>query len=406
MSSSISPMSSVVRTDRLRRLIAITFVESVVTVLLERGLYFYTDKHLDFSGVENLGIALVFGVFYCAMAMASGHACRRFGEKKLLRATIWMQILAMGVLLVHTNGYTITGVMVIWGILTGLKWPIVESYISAGRDPRAVARSVGQFNISWSAAVPIALVLVWPILKYWPADWPSGIFLLAAVLSVVSLIWIRPLEERPVHLSDDDPQRPSGDTLAWHRALMVSSRWTMFASYTLLFILAPLMPQIFSKLGYAIGISAALSSLMDVVRVVTFVILERWSGWHDRWWPAPLVVVGVPIGFLLVLYGNNLWMVLIGEVIFGLASGMTYYMALYYAMVVKNASVDASGQHEGLIGAGFAIGPATGLAAYGVASMAGMGTPSIAMMSIAVSPVLMVCAVGGLIPLLAWRKMK
>ena len=44
---------------------------------------------------------------------------------------------------------------------------------------------------------------------------------------------------------------------------------------------------------------------------------------------------------------------------------------LWLALVVKNASVDAGGVHEGLIGAGFAIGPTMGLIGHAPASPAG-----------------------------------
>ena len=72
-------------------------------------------------------------------------------------------------------------------------------------------------------------------------------------------------------------------------------------------------------------------------------------------------MVCLPAGFVLVLVGGNLPLVLVGEALFGWALGVIYYAALYYAMVVKNASVEAGGGHEMLIGSGFVLGPAAGL---------------------------------------------
>ena len=40
---------------------------------------------------------------------------------------------------------------------------------------------------------------------------------------------------------------------------------------------------------------------------------------------------------------------------------MTYYAALYYAMSVGRAKVDAGGTHEALIGGGYMFGPLVGL---------------------------------------------
>jgi hypothetical protein len=47
--------------------------------------------------------------------------------------------------------------------------------------------------------------------------------------------------------------------------------------------------------------------------------------------------------------------------------GLAYYAALYYALVLENAAVNAGGAHEGLIGLGFATGPAAGLIGEGLA---------------------------------------
>jgi len=86
----------------------------------------------------------------------------------------------------------------------------------------------------------------------------------------------------------------------------------------------------------------------------------------------------LPAGFFLVLLGPGLLQavtgspasellppslaaILGGSVLMGLAAGASYYASLYYAMVVENASVDAGGTHEGIIGLAFAAGPAVGL---------------------------------------------
>jgi hypothetical protein len=91
-------------------------------------------------------------------------------------------------------------------------------------------------------------------------------------------------------------------------------------------------------------------------------------------------MVMLPAGFLLVLAGpalpdalaaGRLPAVLVGELLFGWTAGEVYFAALYYAMVVKNASVAAGGGHESLIGLGFALGPAAGLAGVALESLLG-----------------------------------
>jgi hypothetical protein len=64
--------------------------------------------------------------------------------------------------------------------------------------------------------------------------------------------------------------------------------------------------------------------------------------------------------------------VLAGLVCLGVGLGVVYYAALYYAMAVGHAQVDAGGTHEALIGAGYTVGPAAGLAGSAIAGAVGI----------------------------------
>ena len=80
------------------------------------------------------------------------------------------------------------------------------------------------------------------------------------------------------------------------------------------------------------------------------------------------------VGFALVVTGPSLAVVLAGFGILGTGFGVIYYAALYYAMVVGRAEVEAGGTHEGLIGAGYTVGPLAGLAGVAIAGGAGVGS--------------------------------
>ncbi|MEC9158605.1 MAG: hypothetical protein VYB77_10820, partial [Planctomycetota bacterium] len=67
------------------------------------------------------------------------------------------------------------------------------------------------------------------------------------------------------------------------------------------------------------------------------------------------------VGFGLIAIGPNLASVLAGLALVGAGQGMIYYSAIYYALSVGHAEVDAAGTHESLIGLGYAAGPAVGL---------------------------------------------
>jgi len=383
----------------LGRLLVITFIESLATTLIERGVYFYSHDRLDFTDGENLGLALGFGAAYALGAMASHGLARRMSEKGLLLASLVAQIAAHTTLFFSAGPILLVVMNAVLGCLNGLKWPIIESYVSAGRTPAAQAGAIGRFNLSWAPAVVVALLTSGSLIKWWS---PS-LFALAGILNLVSLVLSWPLERRPVHLALDHPERPAPAAMARYRSLLAASRWLMLGSYSLMWVLAALLPRIYTDLGVSVELATPLSALLDASRTAAFLGLGLWLGWHYRRWTQVIVIFGLPAGFFLTLFGPNvaaaipggaglgLATVLVGEVVFGLVAGMTYYAALYYAMIVKNAAVEAGGAHEGLIGAGFAIGPLAGLAGGWVAPLVGGPVTG---MALGVAPLIIVCSFG------------
>jgi hypothetical protein len=108
---------------------------------------------------------------------------------------------------------------------------------------------------------------------------------------------------------------------------------------------------------------------------------------------------------LLILLGNSLPLVILGEIIFGVAAGFSYTAALYYALVADNASVDAGGAHESLIGIGIALGPLSGLAGqllvgqplpFGAEAAGSAGLQPFAALALTSLPVIGVCVLGAL----------
>ncbi len=159
------------------------------------------------------------------------------------------------------------------------------------------------------------------------------------------------------------------------------------------------MPSLLARHGLEVGHSTLAAALLDVMRLCAFAVLGLNTSWQGRSLPLAITGVALPLGFFMVLVGPNLGSVLFGEVLFGAAAGVAYYASLYYALLVKNASVDAGGAHEGLIGLGFALGPLAGLAGQAL-TFGGGGSRT---MLATIAPVAALCAVGAFRPLWALR---
>ena len=378
-----------------RRLIAVSFLESFATICVERVGYFFTDGDLHFTPNENLLLAFGFGSLYMAGAILCNRASRIVGEKRLLVAMLVFQALANVLLMcMGKTPWVFVVTMIMLGCSYGLKWPVIESFVAAGHTPASSAKAVGQFNISWAAAVPLSLLVTGPLLKYcWPV-----LFVLPIIASVANIWLLLPLAQRPVHLPPDHPSQPSAPQLARYKALLVSARFQMLCSYCLLWILAALLPNKLGDVGLPQWTRPGFSGLLDLVRLSGFIVLSRFTWWHNRVVPLIITLVVVPPAFALVLLPSSVGAILAGELACGLAAGLTYYAALYYAMVVKNAAVDAGGAHEGLIGLGFAVGPLAALAGSWLSIHVELNQWQ-GVFAGAV-PVILLCSLAGLWPLL------
>ncbi len=348
-----------VHPGRAPRLLLVSFLESFGTVLLERGIYFFTADRLRYSEPQNLTLALCFGVAYVVGALASHRLTTRWKERSVLLGCLSGLLVLHVLLSLDTHSRSVPFVFPLIGLLQGLKWPPIESFVSAGRSPAELVRLLGQFNVAWAFAVPAALVVAGPIIA---SGRPEAFFECAALLNAVAIGLCLPLPQNPAHFEDDHPARPDARSLAGASRLLVSARWSMLSSYTLLFLLAPLMPETLRRLELEVTTATAWVALLDVARVVSFGAAGWYTGWRDRSALLVASAVTLPLAFALVLGASSLPLLALGEVAFGLASGFCYSASLYYALLVKNASVDAGGAHEGLIGVGFALGPLAGLA--------------------------------------------
>jgi MFS family permease len=372
----------------------LVFAESVAGTLLQRGLYFYTHEHLGFTEHHNLWVAFGFGVTYTGGAAVSHALSKRYSERAVLVGCMGALLGIHALLALFPAAWVLVTGVLVSAAVQGAKWPVVESYVSAGRPPRELLALLGRYNVTWATAGFVAIGVTGAIVGN---GTPSLFFWLPAALNVVAIACAWRLPRHPPHLAHGHPSRPAERELVELRSLLGSARWSMMASYSLLYVLAPLMPSVLAKLALPLELATPVNSLLDATRVLAFGALGALGGWHGRRAPLWLTTAALPAGFALILLGGSLPLLLVGEVLFGVAAGFAYTSSLYYALVAENASVDAGGAHEALIGMGIAFGPLSGLAGQllVVPGSAG-GIPPFAALALTTTPILGVCVVGSL----------
>ena len=345
--------------NRIVILLLIAFFESFVTILDERGAYFFCKQRLQFGSTENLWLALTFGAGYVLAAWKAHWTATRIGERRQLTIVIALLVGVHVWLYFFVSPVVMFVAMALLGVANGAKWPVLEGFLASGLTPSQTAKVMGRFNITWAAAVPLALAASGPLIDLNP----TALFAVGGCMSLLGLGLAFMLPQHPA------PPLEGHDSAGRHEhpehlaGLLVASRWVMLAVYISVFVFAPLAPEIFERLGCSEQLAPATSGVLDVMRFAAFASLGFWQGWRGRARWLAVTMVALPLGFFMVILGTNLPVVIVGEMLFGFAAGMSYSSAMYCAMVVKEASVDAGGGHESMIGLGLMIGPLAGLAA-------------------------------------------
>jgi MFS family permease len=363
-------------------LLSLSFFCSIGTGIVTNGVYFLTKKAYDFDRTENYKLGVVLGVTYILAATFSGRIVRKLSRLFSARGLLALVIVLLGLLCFvplasraalepspKPQQWPLWVMVAIYSPLTGILWPVIEGYISGGRSGDSLRRALGTWNLWWSAAVVLGFWLMGPLLGSATKPGLLSPYQLIAFLGVVhiaSTVLVLKLGPEPGrHIHEERHPHPPV-----YKELLGTFRILLPTSYLVQTSLAPYLPLALLGLGIDAQWTAPLASTWTFARVFSFLALDRWQGWHGRWFLAIASITLLLGGFALVVLGPvalsgppAIACTLAGLVAFGIGISTTYTAALYYAMEVGQSEVDAGGTHESLIGIGYTAGPALGLLA-------------------------------------------
>jgi MFS family permease len=356
-----------------------TWVNSLGSGIVTTGYSFLADSTYGFTPEQNYWLGLMQGVVYIAGALAVGPLLGRM----LLRLS-WLStravlagvmlslaaLCALPIVAAHSAGleqssWSLWILIGGYSTLTGVLWPIVESYLAGGRADAVLRRATGWFNVVWSSALVAAFWAMGPLKKEYSLELVFGV----GVAHIACLALLPAFSRNPAaHATESHEPAPP-----IYASLLSVFRIQLVASYVVYSALTPILPSICEALGLKDHWETPIVSVWLAGRVLTFAVFQRWHGWHGRWstvgWGAGLLVLGFASAVLAApiarAAGAELGLVALvaGLATFGVAMGVVYSAALYYAMAVGSAAVDAGGKHESLIGLGYGGGPVCGLLA-------------------------------------------
>jgi hypothetical protein len=362
-------------------LLAVAFLGSVASGVFWAGIFFITAGRYHFSSPRNLTLAAAMGAVYALTARLAGPLVRALEARLSPRAVLAGALLVWaGAALLPVLGQ---GEAPLWvAALIGpaaaaVTWPVVESYLGAGRHGAAMRSAIGWFNVTWTPAMAVPLLLMPALARHGPL----ATMVLAAAANVAAAAALLGVPARPAPHHHD----PAAATVPRnYPALLRAVSWLLPLSYLLSATLAPVLPHRLAEVGGGAASETAVAALWMIARFATLLLMWRVGFWHGRASTLVLAAAALAGGMALVLLGPRLGVVVAGLLAFGAGMGLTYYAALYYSLSVGHAAVDAGGGFEALIGVGYTVGPLLGLLGHLLAGGARAGAATVALAAVVV----------------------
>jgi hypothetical protein len=365
----------------LGAVLTVTFLGSVSSGVFWAGIFFVTATHYRFSPARNLVLAAAMGAVYAFGARYAGVLLRvlerRLSPRTVLAGALGLWAVAsLGPVAFDDLEAVVWVTALVGGAMPAIVWPIVESFLTAGRHGREMRSALGWFNVTWTPATAVPLLLM-PLLARKSVLWTVA---LTAVVNGGAMLALLAVPPRPGLHEREAAEAAVGAEYPW---LMRSASWLLPLSYVMCSTLAPVLPHRIAAVGAGAIPASVIASTWMITRFATLGLMWRVGFWHGRWGTLVVAAVALVGGLVMALLGSRLETMVGGLALFGSGMGLIYYSAIYYTMAIGHAAVDASGSFEALIGLGYCLGPLLGLAGHAAAPEPGLA-PSVTMIFTAV----------------------
>jgi len=368
-------------------------------------LFFYLRDKFGFGNRENLWVSALYGFVYIFAAWQCGKFAQRHGYITSLKVGYGGLTVAtiFGGLMTSVAG--ILCALVVYTVVLLFIWPALEALVSQNETRAGVQHNVGIYNCTWASAAAVAYFAggkLYDSLGHAAVFWvPAGIFALQFCIAM----WLgktNPANAHPTDAKGANPESISSPSATAEEDFRQSVSPKTFLNmawlanpfaYVGINTVIAVMPGIASKLALSPTRVGLFCSVWWFARLGTFAWLWQWRGWHYRFRWLLAAFIMLIAGFMMLLLANQLWLVVLAQLFFGVAAGLIYYSSLFYSMDVGGESqAEHGGLHEAAIGAGVFAGPAVGAAAL-------QWLPAHASNGVYAVSVLLLCGLGGLIAL-------
>lgn len=354
----------------------LTGLNSFATTFFFNYLLFLFRNQFHFGRKETLALGAVHGLIYLFFSWRGGRLAQRLGYLPTLGLGLSIMLASLAVAGSLPAFAAQVGALMAWTAGMSLTWPALEALVCDGEDDRGLPRMVGIYNLTWAGTAALGYFIGGAIFDHLGLAGLYGVPLAVLSLQIGTVAWLArhepgsPIaataEETPAASPAPAAHAPEAAALAQPVPPEVFLKMAWLANpfaYMAINTIVLIIPDLARHFHLTPTQSGIFCSVWFFMRLLAFAVLWKWTAWHYRFrWLAGSYVALV-IGFLILLLAPQLWLVIVAQILFGLATGLIYYSSLFYAMDVGEASQgEHGGLHEAAIGLGICAGPALGAA--------------------------------------------
>jgi len=349
--------------------LALAALNTYATTCFFNYLVFFLRDRFGFGNRENLWVSALYGFIYIFSAWQCGKFAQRRGFLTSLKIGFGGLALLMvvGALLDSVAG--ILAVLIAYSVVLLFTWPALEALISENETQAGVKHMVGVYNCTWATAAALAYFTggkLYDWLGRGAVFWlPAAIFFGEFLFALRLARQVANLKAPPTKPVEPAPHHPEAAAFRQPVRPQVFLKMAWLANpfaYVAINTLFAVMPGVAEKLALSPTKVGLFCSVWLFARLGAFALLWRWDGWHYRFRWLLSAFVMLTGSFTLLLLAAQLWLVVLAQVFFGLATGLIYYSSLFYSMDVGETKGEHGGLHEAAIGVGVFAGPAVGAA--------------------------------------------